>query len=351
MAITGRRRYNIAIYPSEVDMGKPKVFVTRLIADEALDKVREATDMKLWEDDLPTPRDVLLREVRDIDGLLCLLTERIDAELFDAGPNLKVVSNMAVGFDNIDLEEATRRGIPVGNTPRVLTETTADFAFALIMAAGRRVVEGDRYTRAGKWKTWGPKVLLGQDIHGSTLGIIGLGRIGLEMAKRAQGFSMRVIYYDAVVRNEKAEREYGLEFYPDMMKVLAEADFVTLHVPLNPETRHLIGAKELDAMKPTASLVNTSRGPVVDPKALYQALKGDVIASAALDVTEVEPIPMDDPLLTLENCIVAPHIASSSVATRTKMGLMAAENLLAGLRGEQPPDCPNPEAMQVRRRS
>ena len=330
-------------------MAKPKVYVTRLIADEALDVVREATDMKLHDSDLPPSRDVLLREVQGMDGLLCLLTERIDAEVLDAAPTIKVISNMAVGFDNISLDEATRRGIPVGNTPGVLTETTADFAFSLLMAAGRRVAEGDRYTRTGKWLTWGPKVLLGQDIHGATLGIVGMGRIGIEMAKRAQGFHMRVIYYDAVVRNEDAEREYGIEYYPDLDRLLADSDFVTLHVPLTPDTKHLIGAEELTTMKSTATLINTSRGPVVDGAALYEALKNGVIASAGLDVTEVEPIPNDDPLLTLENCIIAPHIASGSVATRTKMGMMAADNLLAGLRGEQPPNCPNPEALEVRK--
>ncbi len=331
-------------------MAKPKVYVTRLIADEALDVVREATDMKLHDSDLPPSRDVLLREVQGMDGLLCLLTERIDAEVMDAAPTIKVISNMAVGFDNISLDEATKRGIPVGNTPGVLTETTADFAFALLMSAGRRVAEGDRYTRTGKWLTWGPKVLLGQDIHGATLGIVGMGRIGIEMAKRAQGFHMNVIYYDAVVRNEDAEREYGIEYYPDLDRLLADSDFVTLHVPLTPDTKHLIGAEELTTMKSTATLINTSRGPVVDGAALYEALKNGVIASAGLDVTEVEPIPNDDPLLTLENCIIAPHIASGSVATRTKMGMMAADNLLAGLRGEQPPNCPNPEALEVRKR-
>ena len=330
-------------------MPKPKVFVTRKIFDESLAVIREATDMKLWDSELPPPRDVLLKEVRDIDGLYCLLTEKIDSELFDAAPKLRVVSNMAVGFDNIDLKEATKRGIPAGNTPRVLTETTADFAFALLMAAGRRVAEGDRYTRAGNWKTWGPMVLLGQDIHGSTLGIIGLGRIGVEMAKRASGFNMQSIYYDAI-RNEKAEKEHNIKFYPEIKQVLAEADFVTLHVPLTPDTRYLMNDETLAAMKPTASLINTSRGSVVDPKALYKALKNGVIASAGLDVTEVEPIPMDDPMLTLDNIVIAPHIASGSVTTRKKMAMMAAENLLAGLRGEQPPNCPNPEAMEVARR-
>ena len=323
-------------------MAKPKIYVTRQIFDEAVDRLREATDMKYWDSEMPPPRDELLREVQDIDGLFCLLTEKIDAELFDAAPNLKVVSNMAVGFDNIDVAEATKRGIPVGNTPGVLTETTADFAFALLMAAGRRVSEGDRYTRAGNWKTWGPMVLLGQDIHGSTLGIIGFGRIGVEMAKRAKGFGMNIVYYD-VIRNEEREKEYGATYCSDVKELLAQSDFVSIHVNLTPETRHLINADTLSGMKSTAVLVNTSRGPVVDQTALYHALKDGTIAAAGLDVTEVEPISMDDPLLTLENVIIAPHIASGSVVTRTKMSLMAVDNLLAGLNGEQLPNTPNPE--------
>ena len=323
-------------------MAKPKIYVTRQIFDEAVDRLREATDMKYWDSEMPPPRDELLREVQDIDGLFCLLTEKIDAELFDAAPNLKVVSNMAVGFDNIDVAEATKRGIPVGNTPGVLTETTADFAFALLMAAGRRVSEGDRYTRAGNWKTWGPMVLLGQDIHGSTLGIIGSGRIGVEMAKRAKGFGMNIVYYD-VIRNEEREREYGATYCSDVKELLAQSDFVSIHVNLTPETRHLINADTLSGMKSTAVLVNTSRGPVVDQTALYHALKDGTIAAAGLDVTEVEPISMDDPLLTLENVIIAPHIASGSVVTRTKMSLMAVDNLLAGLNGEPLPNTPNPE--------
>ena len=323
-------------------MAKPKIYVTRQIFDEAVDRLREATDMKYWDSEMPPSRDVLLREVQDIDGLFCLLTEKIDAELFDAAPNLRVVSNMAVGFDNIDVAEATKRGIPVGNTPGVLTETTADFAFALLMAAGRRVSEGDRYTRAGNWKTWGPMVLLGQDIHGSTLGIIGFGRIGVEMAKRAKGFGMNIVYYD-VIRNEEREKEYGATYCTDVKELLAQSDFVSIHVNLTPETRHLINSDTLSGMKSTAVLVNTSRGPVVDQTALYHALKDGTIGAAGLDVTEVEPISMDDPLLTLENVIIAPHIASGSVVTRTKMSLMAVDNLMAGLNGEPLPNTPNPE--------
>ncbi|MFQ5997618.1 MAG: 2-hydroxyacid dehydrogenase, partial [Dehalococcoidales bacterium] len=249
-------------------------------------------------------------------------------------------------FDNIDVPAATKRGIVVGNTPGVLTETTADFAWALIMATGRRVAEGDRWTRSGKWKTWGPMILLGHDIHRATLGIVGCGRIGLEVAKRARGFDMKVLYYDTIRRKPEEEKEFGLEYVPKLHDLLSRADFVTVHVPLMAETRHLISTAEFAAMKPTAIFVNTSRGPVVDQKALYQALKSGQIFAAGLDVTEVEPIPMDDPLLTLDNIIIAPHIASASVATRTKMATMAAANLIAGLKGEMPPNCVNPEVLQ-----
>lgn len=325
-------------------MTKPKVFVARRIAQEALDMIDKTADMELWGDDLPPPREVLLQKVRGIDGLFSLLTERVDAELMDAAPNLKVVSNMAVGFDNIDVAEATRRRIFVGNTPGVLTETTADMAVALLMAAARRVVEGDRYTRAGKWKTWGPMVLLGYDVHKATLGIVGCGRIGLAVARRARGFNMRVLYYNRSRKSPEEEKELDLEFVPDLHDLLKRSDFVSIHLTLTPETRHIISTEQFAVMKPTAILVNTSRGPIVDQKALYAALKSKRIFGAALDVTEVEPIPMDDPLLTLENCIIAPHIASGTVATRTKMAIMAAENLLAGLRRELPPNCVNPDA-------
>lgn len=323
-------------------MAKPKVFVTRLIPEQGLDLVREACDADIWEDELPPPRDVLLEKVADKEGLLSLLTDRVDAELMDAAPNLKVISNYAVGYDNIDVTEATKRGIPVGNTPGVLTDTTADFAFAMIMATGRRVVEGADYVRAGKWKTWGPRLLLGQDIHGATLGIIGFGRIGQAVAKRAKGFDMRVLAYDPYQDRSVAE-ELGVELLDDMDEVLKQADFVTIHTLLTDETYHLIGERELKLMKPTAILVNTSRGPCVDPDALYRALRDGEIAYAGLDVTEPEPINMDSPLLGLSNCVIVPHIASASVATRGKMAEMAAQNLIAGLRGERLPTCVNPE--------
>lgn len=329
-------------------MAKPKVFVARKMAQEALDMIADATEMELWEDELPPPHDVLLNKVKDIDGLLSLLTDKVDAELMDAAPRLKIVSNMAVGFDNINVPEATKRGILVGNTPGVLTETTADFAWALIMATGRRVAEGDRWTKSGKWKTWGPMILLGYDIHHATLGIVGCGRIGLEIAKRAKGFDMKIMYYDTVRRKPEEEKEYGLEYVSKLHDLLSRADFVTVHVPLMAETRHLISTAEFAAMKPTAVFVNSSRGPVVDQKALYEALKSGQIFAAGLDVTEVEPIPMDEPLLTLDNITIAPHIASASVATRTKMATMAAANLIAGLKGEMPPNCVNPEVLQKR---
>ena len=326
-------------------MAKPKVYVTRRMAQEALDKIAQVTEMEVWPEELPPPYDVLLEKVRDVDGLLPLLTDRIDANLMDAAPRLKVISNMAVGYDNIDVPEATKRGIVVGNTPGVLTETTADMAFALLMAAARRVAEADAFTRKGRWKTWGPMVMLGQDIHHATLGIVGLGRIGKELAKRAKGFNMKVLYHDQI-RQVQEEKQLGVEYVSELSALLSKSDFVSIHVPLGPQTHHLIGAAEFALMKPTAILINTSRGPVVDQKALYEALKSHQIFAAAIDVTEVEPIPMDNPLLTLDNIIITPHIASASVATRTKMANMAAENLIAGLQGKIPPNCVNPEALK-----
>jgi glyoxylate reductase len=326
-------------------MTRPKVYITRMIAREALDIISQVAEVEVWPEELPPPYELLREKVRAADGLLSLLTDRIDAALLAAAPQLKVVSNLAVGYDNIDTTAATERGILVGNTPGVLTETTADLAFALLMAAARRVVEADTYTRQGNWKTWGPMVLLGQDIHRATLGIIGLGRIGAEMARRAGGFSMKVLYYDEYRLGEDEERKLGVEYVPELNGLLARADFISVHVPLTPQTRHLIGAAEFDLMKPTAVFVNTSRGPVVDQRALYEALRSRRIFAAGLDVTEVEPISPDDSLLSMDNIIITPHIASASFATRTRMAVMAAENLLAGLRGQLPPYCVNPEAM------
>ncbi len=325
-------------------MAKPKVFVTRLIPDEGLARLRETAEVQVWQEELPPPYDVLLKEVRQVDGLLSLLTDKIDAALMDSNPRLKVVSNIAVGFDNIDIPAATARGIPIGNTPGVLTDTTADFAFTLLMAAARRVPEASDYVRAGKWKTWGPKLFTGQDIHGATLGIIGFGRIGQGMAKRASGFNMHVLYYD-IYRREDLEKSMGVQ-YVDIDTLLRESDFVTIHTDLNEQTRHMMNASAFGKMKRTAILINAARGPMVDHGALYDALHQGKIAGAALDVTEPEPIPMDSPLLRVPNCLIVPHIASASVATRAKMAEMAAANVLAGLRGERLPNCVNPEVYE-----
>ncbi len=324
-------------------MARQKVFVARRIPDDGIDPIVAATDAVVWPDDLPPPRDELLRAVAGCEGVVTLLTDRVDDEFLDAaGPQLKVVSNYAVGFDNVDVPACTRRGIPVGNTPGVLTETTADLAWALMMAAARRLPEGDRYVRAGKWKTWGPLLLLGPDVHSSTLGVVGFGRIGQAVARRAAGFGMTIVYHDVHRAEAAVEAEHGATFLP-LEELLAQADFVSLHVNLTPETRGLINAEKLGWMKPTAVLVNTSRGPVVDPGALADALRNGTIFAAALDVTDPEPIPTDDPLLSLDNCLVVPHIASASRATRGKMAEMAAANLLAGLRGERLPTPVNPE--------
>ena len=321
----------------------PRVFVSRVIPDEGLDAVRDACELDLWTEELPPPRDELLRRSAGMDGLLTLLTDRVDAELLDAaGPQLKVVSNYAVGFDNLDVPELTRRRIPAGNTPGVLTETTADLAFALLMAAARRIDEGSRYVRGGRWKTWGPMLLMGVDLHGATLGIVGFGRIGREMAKRASGFGMKVVYHDVHPATPDEERALNARRV-EMDELLASSDMVSLHTNLTDETRHLINASALARMKRTAVLVNTSRGPVVDQAALYEALRDGQIFAAALDVTDPEPMAPDDPLLTCENCLVVPHIASASRVTRGKMAAIAAANLLAGLRGDPLPSCVNPE--------
>ncbi len=331
---------------TEVAGSRPKVFVARLIPDDGINPIVAATDAVVWQDDLPPPRDELLSAVAGCDGVLTLLTDRVDDEFLDAaGPQLKVVSNYAVGFDNVDVPACTRRGIPVGNTPGVLTETTADLAWALMMAAGRRLPEGDRYVRAGKWKTWGPMLLLGPDVYGSTLGVVGFGRIGQAVARRAAGFGMRIIYHDVHRAEAAVEAAYGATFLP-LEELLAQADFVSLHVNLTDETRGMINAEKFVWMKPTAVIVNTSRGPVIDPRALADALRNGTIFAAALDVTDPEPIPVDDPLLTLDNCLVVPHIASASRATRSKMAEMAAANLLAGLRGERLPTPVNPDVYE-----
>ncbi len=317
--------------------GRPKVFVARIIPEDGLAPIRAACDAVIWEDELPPPRATLLDAVRGCDGVLTLLTDRVDDEFLDAaGPQLRVVSNYAVGFDNIDVPALSARGVRAGNTPGVLTETTADLAFALLLAAARRVPEGDRYVRDGKWKTWGPLLLLGPDVHGATIGIIGFGRIGQAMARRARGFGMTVLYQDIQRADPSLEAELGATFLP-LEELLPRADFVSLHTNLTPETKGMIDTEKLSWMKPNAVLVNTSRGPVIDHAALAGALRSGQIFAAALDVTDPEPIPMDDPLVGLDNCLIVPHIASASRATRSKMAEMAAANLLAGIRGDPLP--------------
>ena len=322
--------------------GRPYVFVTRELPGDAVERLRAAAQVEVWPDQEPPPRDELLRRAARADALLTLLTDRVDAELLEGAPRLRIVSNMAVGYDNIDVAAATARGVLVTNTPGVLTETTADFAFALLLAAARRVVEGDRLARSGGWRTWHPSFLLGQDVHGATLGIVGLGAIGRAVARRARGVAMRLLYSDSQRRPE-LETELGAGFAP-LNTLLQESDFVSLHVPLTAETRHLIGRRELGLMKPSAILINTSRGGVVDQQALCEALHSRAIAGAGLDVAEVEPVPTGDPLLVLDNLTLTPHVASASVATRARMAVMAADAILSVLRGERPDNLLNPQA-------
>jgi glyoxylate reductase len=324
-------------------MAGPVVFVTRRIPEAGVRLLRESCDVRQWDSDDVIPRAELLRRVADAEGLLCLLTERIDAELLDGAPKLKIAANMAVGFDNLDVAELTRRGVVGTNTPGVLTETTADFTWSLLMAAARRIPEGSRYVRDDKWKTWGPLLLLGQDVHHATIGIVGLGRIGQEVAKRAKGFDMRILYYDAY-RREDLEQAHGYG-YVEMDELLRESDFVTLHVDLNPSTRQMINAAALASMKPTAILINAARGPIVDSMALHDALKNGTIAAAALDVTDPEPMSADHPLVGLDNCLIVPHIASASVRTRDEMSELAARNILAVLQGDRPPTPVNPQVL------
>jgi glyoxylate reductase len=327
-------------------MSKPKVFLTRIILEDGLKQITDVCDADVWPHDLPPSRDELIRHMRGVDGLLCLLTDPIDGEVMDAaGPKLKVISNHAVGFDNIAVSDATHRRIPVGNTPGILTDATADMAFALMMAAGRRIVEGDRTVRNAGWKTWSPSFMIGSDFAGATLGIVGFGRIGQAVARRASGFRMRVIFYDT----QASASDPALEARSvDLETLLRDSDFVTIHTPLNAQTHHLVNAGFLAAMKSTAVLINTSRGGVLDQTALYEALKSRRIFAAALDVSDPEPLPTDDPLLELDNLVVCPHIASASRSTRANMSRIAAENLLAGLWGNPLPYCVNPEVYAKR---
>jgi glyoxylate reductase len=316
-------------------MSKKKVFVARIIPAAGLNILLEAAEVTVWPGELPPTRTELIERVKGVDGIVSLLTDKIDGEVMDAaGPQLKIISNVAVGYDNVDVAAAKQRGILVTNTPGVLTETSADMAFALLLAAARRLPEGERYARAGNWKTFGFTLLLGRDVHGATLGIAGMGRIGAAVARRAKGFGMKILY-TARKPHPDVEAELGAQ-HVSKETLLRESDFISLHTPLNAETRGYIGAAELTQMKPTAILINTARGPVVDTHALYEAMKAKRIFAAALDVTDPEPLPADHPLYTLDNVLIIPHLASASVATRNKMAEIAATNMAAGLRGERP---------------
>ena len=321
-----------------------KIYVTRPLPEEALSLLRRCGEMSLWEKDEVIPRDILLREAQETEALLCMVTEQIDEELLAHAPRLRIVANMAVGYDNVDVPALTRRGILLTNTPGVLTETTADLTFALILAIARRVAEAERFVRAGHWRSWGPLFFVGHDVHHATVGIIGLGRIGMEVAKRARGFDMRILYTS---HTRKREVEEALGCIPvDLTTLLHESDFVTVHVPLTSETRHLLSTPQFKQMKRTAFLINVARGPIVDQLGLYAALRDGLIAGAALDVTDPEPIPLADPLLSLNNCLILPHIGSASIATRTRMATLAAENIVAFLAGRRPPTPVNPEVLE-----
>ena len=323
-------------------MHKPKVFVTRLIPAAGLDRVREFCDADVWSEQLPPSADVLRQKVSDCEGLLSLLTEQIDGPLLDAAPRLRVVSNYAVGFNNIDVPAATKRGVAVGNTPGVLTDATADMAFALLISAARRIVESEKYAVAGQWKTWEPMGHIGQDLVGRTLGIVGMGRIGYAMARRCHGgWGMRVLYHDQRA-NEQAERELGARRV-EFDQLLADSDFISVHADLNDTTRGMFNASAFARMKPSAVFVNTARGPIVVEADLAVALRNGTIFAAGLDVTDPEPPRAGNPLVGLRNCIVAPHIASATVMTRDGMAEIAAANLIAGLKGEPLRAWVNPE--------
>lgn len=328
-------------------MPKPKIYVTRMLPERGLDIIRQHFETEIWSDYAPPPKSTIIEKAKNCDALASLLSDKIDAEVFNVAPKLKIVSQLAVGFDNIDIPEATKRGIYVTNTPEVLTDTTADFAWALLMALARRVVEADTYVRGGQWKVaWHPAMFTGRDIYNATIGIVGAGRIGYAVAKRAKGFNMKILFYDVIPRPEM-EKELGAKKV-DLDTLLKEADFVTVHVPLMRETHHLINADRLKLMKKTAYLINNARGPVIDEKALYDALKQGKIAGAGLDVFEQEPTPADNPLLKLDNVVVAPHISSASLETRAKMSEMVADNLVAFFQGKQPQNLVNADVMKVK---
>ena len=318
----------------------PKVFITRRISPEAVDLLKQHAEVGAWQGEEALGREELFRNIADADGLV-VWQDKVDGEFLNHAPKVKVIAQRAIGFDLIDAEECARRGVRVSNAPRGVDDSTADFAIALLLASARQLVEAVNLTAKGGWEQWDVmgNPFLGLDAYERTLGIVGLGRIGTKVARRARGFDMKILYHDIV--RSPLEKELGVEYIPDLHKMLGMADYVTIHVPLNNETRHLIGAREFAAMKPTAILVNTARGGLVDPKALYEALKSKKIHAAAIDVTEVEPIAPDDPLLTLDNIIIAPHIAGASALSRVKMDVLAAENVIAALASKPMPSCVN----------
>lgn len=320
---------------------KPKIFLTRPIPPASIELLKREAELTYNPDNRVLSRTELIAGMAGQDGLLCTLMDGIDGELLDTNPNLKIVANYAVGYNNIDVAAASARNIPVTNTPGVLTDSTADMAWALMFAIGRRLVEGDQLVRSRNWQGWGPLQLLGQDITGATLGLIGFGRIGKAMVQRAKGFEMKVVYWNRTRLSETEEAELGIT-YGSREEVLAQSDFVSLHVALTPDTTHLIGPTELAAMKSTAYLINTARGPIVDEKALVEALKSGSIGGAGLDVFEKEPI-LEPELYDLPNVVIQPHLGSATIGTRTKMGNMAAENCFAACSGERPPNLVNPE--------
>lgn len=326
-------------------MAKPKVLATRPLFPAAQEILNANCEMEYWTKPERIPKEELLRKIKDKEGLVCLLTEKVNLELLSAAPKLRIASNVAVGFDNIDVDACTKRGVVATNTPGVLDETTADFAWTLLMAVSRRLIEGENLARSGNWKGWDLDQLVGTDVWGKTLGIVGFGRIGKAMARRALGFQMKVVYADAVRAPEAVEKELKAT-YRGMTDLLAESDFVSVHVPLLPETRGLFDAPRFFKMKPTAFLINTSRGPVVDEAALVHALESGKIAGAALDVFENEPF--IHPGLKRPNVVLAPHIASASIETRTKMACMAAESVVALFKGQRPANMLNPDVLKAR---
>lgn len=322
-----------------------RVFVTRKIPQAGLDLIIGKYEVDVWTHDYPPTTEQIVERAAECTGLITLLSDDINSNVLKRLPNLKVIAQYAVGYDNIDIATASQQGIIVTNTPGVLTETTADLAWALLMAASRRIVEADRYIREKKWNVaWGPETLLGSDIFGATLGIIGLGRIGQAVARRASGFNMKILYYSRTKRKEIEEKLDAKQV--DLPTLLRESDIITIHVPLSSETRHLIGEEELKLMKEDSILINTSRGKVVDEDALFRALRDGLIGYAGLDVFREEPISKESPLLSLQNIVIVPHIGSASKNTRTTMSLMCAKNLTAALKGSKPPNIVNSEVLE-----